>query len=79
MELKLIESSRPYLIAGIVFLLIGLLGLAIMNGEIPYLEYPLNYTLENEDIVGWTLGLSFLSLYVHVKKRGEEQREKNEN
>ena len=34
-----------------------------------------NYTLgDNEDIVGWTLGLSVLSFYVHAKKRIEERR-----
>jgi len=73
MEIKPIESSRPYLLSGIVLLLLGLLGLVIIHGEIPYLEYPLDYTLENEDIVGWVLGLSILSFYVHIKKRAEEK------
>ena len=68
------ESSRSYLLSGIVLLLLGLLGLAIMHGEIPYLNYKLDYTLDNEDIVGWTLGLSVLSFYVHAKKRIEERR-----
>ena len=71
--MELMQHSRSYLIAGIVLLLMGLSGLAIMHGEIPYLDYPLDYTLENEDLVGWILGLSFLSFYVHIKKREEEK------
>ena len=70
--MELMQKSRSYLIAGIVLLLMGLFGLAIIHGEIPYLAYPLDYTLENEDIVGWILGLSLLSFYVHAKKKGEE-------
>ena len=69
------ESSRSYLLSGIVLLLLGLLGLAIMHGEIPYLNYKLDYTLgDNEDIVGWILGLSVLSFYVYAKKRIEERK-----
>ncbi len=71
--MDLMQHSRSYLIAGIVLLLMGLLGLAIMHGEIPYLGYSLDYTLENEDLVGWILGLSVLSFYVHIKKRAEEK------
>ena len=77
MEIKPIESSGPYLFFGIVLLLMGLAGLAIMHGEIPYLAYPLDYTLKDEDIVGWILGLSFFSFYVYVKKSAEEKSQNN--
>ncbi len=67
------ESSRSYLLSGIVLLLLGLLGLAVIEGEIPYLEYPIDYTFQDkhEDIVGWTLAFSFMSFLISIKKRRE--------
>jgi len=43
------ESSRSYLLSGIVLLLLGLLGLAVIEGEIPYLEYPIESLLKREE------------------------------